>query len=102
MPEARMPTHVWGIVAISGCVLCHMAHTWVHSLQQPCLPKASNYLPHLAPPRLCPPCLQLGRPMPTPRGDVMCTSFSISEVEHYVAVGGYYDPANAGPAGAFR
>ena len=59
VPEARMPTHVWGIVAISGCVLCHMAHTLVHSLQQPCLPKASNYLPHLAPPRLCPPCLQL-------------------------------------------
>lgn len=45
---------------------------------------------------------ELARPMPTPRGDVMCTSFSLSGVEHYVVVGGYWDPAGAGPAGAFR
>lgn len=49
------------------------------------------------------PCLlQLGRPMPTPRGDLMCTSLTLSGKEHYVVVGGYYDPTGNFLPGAFR
>lgn len=45
---------------------------------------------------------ELAKPMPTPRGDVMCTSLTLSGVDNYVVVGGYYDPTNQFTIGAFR
>ncbi|KAL4445772.1 hypothetical protein ABPG77_008971 [Micractinium sp. CCAP 211/92] len=45
---------------------------------------------------------ELGQSMPTPRGDLMCTSLTLSGVENYVVVGGYYDPTNQFLPGAFR
>jgi hypothetical protein len=40
---------------------------------------------------LTPPvCPQLERPMPTPRGDVMCTTFNNQGTDTYVVVGGYW------------
>lgn len=45
---------------------------------------------------------ELWRPMPTPRGDVMCSAFFLGGVEHFVVVGGYWDPANEWTNGLFR
>lgn len=76
----------------------------LHRPQAPCSREASGMQPlaPTAPPLSAPACLQLQQPMPTPRGDVMCSALSLGGVEHFVVVGGYFDPTNAFTIGAFR
>ena len=101
VPKAAIPTRS-GQVETSRAVHTCRWHLHIFPLfPGTCLLQAPRHLPTCPSPP-APPSPQQGPPQAPPPGDVMCTSFSLSGVEHYVVIGGYWDPAGAGPAGAFR